>query len=377
MRNIRKVRNILKFVLNSMKNGYRGKWTKHYEYKLRGEEKLVQKLLKSFIKMKRVQEGVAIPYLPSHGWKDSLEMEWAKYLEFINNRDSIKIGNFLRNFFRNEGITGLWGPANMYQNFVNSDYYSHILRVNLLMEQYVTWKQNFPGLPIEELDAPRIGNPWGFNFKGNLIYEPVFEYNYQSHYFLQLLSKVEKPVILEIGGGFGGLAYNLLSKNEDITYIGVDLPENVMIQSYYLSCAFPNRKILFYNDYLEALTNETVLDYDICLLPNFVLDDIHLQKIDLMQKIDLIVNVHSLSEMSMDTITEYFKQIDKLKSSYFYHENLCNDRWGDQHGIPSTMFPLLQNYNLSYSNECRWPRYNHSSGYPCNENLFILKEGTM
>ena len=76
------------------------------------------------------------------------------------------------------------------------------------------WQRQFPDSDVTELDAPRIGNPWGYSFNGALLYEPAFEYDYHSSYFTRLLAGIEKAVVLEIGGGFGGLAYHLLKRKK-------------------------------------------------------------------------------------------------------------------------------------------------------------------
>jgi putative sugar O-methyltransferase len=177
------------------------------------------------------------------------------------------MAQFLRNFFRNEGLSGFWGHSNMFQIFSRE---RSVKRADLMRQQFEAWREFFPDTDIKELEAPRIGNPWGYVIEGTLVYEPACEYHYQADYFSKLLSDISNPVVVEIGGGFGGLAYQLIKKIPGIRYIGFDLPENLLLQDYYLSCAFPKR-------------NAT-------LLPNFELPDFDI-------KADLIINIRSLSEM--------------------------------------------------------------------------------
>ena len=75
-------------------------------------------------------------------------------------------------------------------------------------------------------------------------------------------------MVVEIGGGFGGLAYHLLRCRPDVTYIGLDLPEYLLIQSYYLSCTFPDKRILVYQADGPAIDAATLDGYDVLLLPN-------------------------------------------------------------------------------------------------------------
>src|ERR1017187_7338642 len=123
------------------------------------------KVADSFNAAKQRQSMVPKEYLPSHEWKRILEAEWSRYHDALLNKDVKTLAPFLR---------------------------------------------NFPDAPVAELDAPRIGNPWGYNFSGMVLLEPVFEYHFQADYFRKLLRDIDVPIVLEIGGGFGALACHLL-----------------------------------------------------------------------------------------------------------------------------------------------------------------------
>jgi hypothetical protein len=236
-----------------------------------------------------------------------------------------------------------------------------------MKENYLVWRNNLPSVELKELDAPRVGNPWGYRYNDYLLYEPVFMYNFQAHYFSELLKDVEKPVVMEIGGGFGGLAHHLLRCCPSIKYIGFDLPENILIQTYYLSSIFPNARLYTYQEDNHPLDQERLNKYDIVLLPNF-----ELKRTDPLIA-DLIVNVNGLSGMAYETVLEYFKQIDRLARLFFYHENLRSSRKDGRFGIPSYAFPPLKNFVQIYTSESRWPNYKNSANYPLQENLFIRR----
>src|SRR5262249_29428051 len=161
----------------------------------------------------------------------------------------------------------------------------------LMTSQFNAWKRFRPEASLRDLDAPRIGNPWGYVFDDNVLYEPVFEYDYHAHYFRTLLSHLQAPVVLEIGGGFGGRAYHILKSAPSTKYLGFDLPENALLQAYYLSCAFPRAKVLVYDREIATLDRSVLDAYDIILMPNFVLPQVQ------SRTVDLIVNSKSLSEM--------------------------------------------------------------------------------
>jgi hypothetical protein len=329
------------------------------------ETDLVSRLLVSLKHAMQRQRDVPAPYLPGADWKRLLESQWRRYDAAMERQNVDAAASLLRNFFRNEGLSGFWGGERMFESFAALDGPSSLQRADLMRRQLEAWRLALPATAFAELDAPLIGNPWGYLVAGALLYEPVCEYHYQAHYFASLLSEIIAPVILEIGGGFGGLAYHLIKRMPNVTYIGFDLPQNALLQSYYLSCAFPELRVLVYEEGMTALTREHVANYDILILPNFMIPLVD------PEVADLIVNVRSLSEMPADTIAEYHRQIDRLGPLFFFHENIFKKRTDGFHGIPSSKFPKLQSFVQVAGSESRWPRYNAYSTYPCRENLFV------
>jgi putative sugar O-methyltransferase len=345
-----------------------GRWIDSVETKPDNEKEIVDSAITSFNAAKRTQTSVPAPYRPSGVWEGFFDRRLGYFYQLISKREYENIAGFLRSFFRNEAISGLWrGEVNVFQAFCNLDEVAQSLRELAMKKQYLVWRRYLPSADPRELDAPRVGNPWGYRYDDHLLYEPVFEYNFQAHYFDELLSDIEKPVVIDIGGGFGGLAHQLLSRRPSIKYIGFDLPENVLLQTYYLACIFPNAKILTYQEDAPALTLEQLNNYDVVLLPNF-----ELRRTDSLVA-DLIVNVRGLSTWSYETITEYLAQIDRIGCLFFYHENLSKARKDGLFVIPSTSFPSLRNFRQISMSESRWPNYKDSENYPCQENLFVRR----
>ncbi len=49
----------------------------------------------------------------------------------------------------------------------------------------------------------------------------------------RIMSQKEKSLILEIGGGFGGLGYYLHKINANCTYIDLDIPRTLLLQNIF------------------------------------------------------------------------------------------------------------------------------------------------
>jgi putative sugar O-methyltransferase len=348
---------------------FEGLWTRSVETRPANEEELVRKVVSSFNAAKKAQANVAEQYQPSGGWKNAFDDRLKKFYEYTTKGNYGGVADLLRNFFRTEAIAGLWGGSSIFRDFCTlSSSHNRPARLyveDLIKKHYLVWRKNLPSVDLKELDAPHVGNPFGYCFNDFVLLEPVFEYNFQAHYFDKLLTDVQKPVVIEIGGGFGGLAHHLLRCRPSIRYVGFDLPENLLIQTYYLSCLFPNARIAVYQEGGRPLTLKELDNYDIVLLPNF-----ELERTDSLIA-DLVINVRSLSEMSYETIAEYFAQIDRVGRLFFFHENICRPRKDSLFGIPSTKFPSLKNFTQILATESRWPKYSADSLYPCQENLFI------
>jgi len=352
---------------------FKGLQTKSIETPPCNEKELVKKLVSSFNAAKKAQANVPEPYRPSGRWQNWFDPLWKRFYEYLPKENYEGVADLLRNFFRTEVVAGLFGgrSSSVFQDFCALRYsrnkLAQMYAEDLIKKHYLVWRKNLPSVDLKELDAPHVGNPFGYCFDDFVLLEPAFEHNFQAHYFDKLLTDVKMPVVIEIGGGFGGLAYHLLCCRPSIKYIGFDLPENLLLQTYYLSCLFPNARIAGYQEGAGRLTLKELDNYDIVLLPNF-----EFERTDSLLA-DLIINVRSLSEMSYETIAEYLAQIDRVGRLFFFHDNICEPRKDGLFGVPSTDFPTLKNFTQILATESRWPRYGGDTNYHCQENLFMRR----
>jgi hypothetical protein len=289
--------------------------------KSRDDKNIIKKIADSYHKAKNTQNNVSSIYKPGKEWEEIIKTKFGEYLEALNNSDiSTKLEDILRNFFRVGYIGGLLCGSN-YSNITNDNFIKKRIKkkifIKRITEDYLTWKDLIDG-DLKEVSAPMIGDPFGCCIGGHLITRLAFRHHYHAILCKNLLIEYNKPVIAEIGGGYGGLAYYLINslKEKSFTYINFDLPEILPIISYYLMNAFPNKRIfLFGEDSTERLSLKTINSYDMILLPNFEIPKLE------EKTVDLFVNFHSLSEMDFPTVQEYISVITKACKRYFFHEN--------------------------------------------------------
>lgn len=331
------------------------------------EGALVGRLVDSYLAAK-AQQPSSGPYAVAVEWKASLDKEWVRPRAMIDSGNLAGFADFLANFFRNEALSGFWGGDRMFERFVSDGWVTRTIRAGMMDRNIEIWREYFPDTPFSELAAPPIGNPWGHCVDGYLVYEPACAYHLLAAQFAKLLQGVHSPVVMEIGGGFGGLAWHLLKQMPHLKYIGFDLPENALLQTYYVSCAFPDARLLTYSEGMGRIDEATIQNHDIIILPNFMLPQVAAGSVD------LVVNVRSLSEMPSDTVAEYLRQIDRISRRFFFHDNIYKERLDGLHGIPSVRFPAMSNFVELFSVESRWPAFDRQSGYPCRENFFVRSE---
>ena len=132
-----------------------------------------------------------------------------------------------------------------------------------LIGQNIRWWLHFESRTrdLSCLSQPRYGNQCGAIVNGNFItYESVLNDFYAS-LICNFLGNKSKPIIGEIGGGYGVLFYFISRTFKNFCYLDFDLPESLCCATYYLLKSFPEKKFLLYGE--ENILNEDVMkDYD-------------------------------------------------------------------------------------------------------------------
>lgn len=262
-------------------------------------EAIVERVLTAYKEAKLVQRDVALAYKPGGEWDEDIKTRRAGYLKILSDNDILGLSDLLKNFFRNSGVAGLW-TYGYYPEIACATTLKKKDFVNSILQDFLTWKDLVDNADINSVSVPPIGNPWGYIIEGNLIMPNSFRHHYYASHVLNLLADIKNPVVAEIGGGYGGFAYHLLSSGKPAKYINFDLPEVLLIESYYLLNTFKEKKFLLFGEAKDInISVDIISSYDIILMPNFQLPTLA------SNSIDLFFNSASLSEMDYHTIEEY------------------------------------------------------------------------
>jgi len=325
---------------------------------LRKQVALAERLLSAFLRAKEHGEDVPPAYHVGQNWGSVLANSRGQLYDAVRKQDARELAGLLANFCRNDLSYSILGGVQVFEDCKRSKtqkWLQHNLDVWMgLVDSRAT---------LEEAAMPPIGNPYGYDVDGMVINWNSYVNHARAYRCAKLLEGVRRPVVAEIGGGFGGFAYHFMRRVPNSVYIDFDLPENGMIASYYLSMAYPDKRILLFESPGITLDEALLEKYDAIMMPNYMLPKLA----DL--SVDFFINTISLSEMDMRTISEYIHQIDRTSRKYFYNENLtCKPPYK---GFPSAVFPEPPNFRQLFATYSSWQGFDaYSPGHSYVERLY-------
>ncbi len=143
--------------------------------------------------------------------------------------------------------------------------------------------------------------------------------------------------IIEIGAGYGGLAYQLMGLFENLRYAIIDIPESLAFSGIYLGVLCKHLDNQFANAPGKIVLPSTA---GFTFVPNFRHSDIQIPE----GGVDLIINTLSLSEMSDAQIEDYCAAGQRLmgKRGLFFEQNHQRANQGPGGFFPSYFKNLRQ-----------------------------------
>jgi putative sugar O-methyltransferase len=144
-----------------------------------------------------------------------------------------------------------------------------------------------------------------------------------------------RKVVIEIGAGWGGFAYQFKTLCPKVCYIIVDLPQTLLFSGIYIKTLFPQAKVLLYGDKAPERLLEGYESLDFVLLPHWAFGSIRFPEID------LAINMASFQEMTSRQVDEYVGQLAALGCPSLYSLNRDRSRYNKQ---LSTVSSIIERY---------------------------------
>jgi hypothetical protein len=148
----------------------------------------------------------------------------------------------------------------------------------------------------------------------------------------ELTRGASPPRVIEIGGGYGGLALHLSRIFQTSRYFLVDLPETLVFSASYLILQAPAKRLYLY-DPGDPLDAENLTGFDFVLLPDYRLDALT------GFEFDLAINVASMQEMRVDQVERYLDFIRRTCRGVFYS---CNRDHQNRNDELVSLFDLMR-----------------------------------
>ena len=278
---------------------------------------ILERIIAAYRRAKRKQPESGEAFNVSNEWLAIYEHNLGPVMRALLAGDIAELQRMYRNFFRDPCSTGLAGlPINV-PNLFNGGHIKLKYREYIMcdvLHRFDLWRTRTGNkYPAAALSAPVVGNPYGYTVDGVFVRACGDYQHYYAHAIGELLLSTPNQVVLELGGGFGGLAFYLCRDHPQVTFIGFDLPEATALAAYYLMKSLPNVPIRLYGE--TELSQEALQAPGILLMPSFEI----LNMPDKSAAVSF--NSYSLAEMSASTVKVYLDEIARITQGYFLHVN--------------------------------------------------------
>ncbi len=195
-------------------------------------------------------------------------------------------------------------------------------------------------------EPPRLGG-FGFEIGSGLV-------NIDTLRFSEAMIALERAellreiategVVVEIGGGWGGLAYQLKSRFPGVTYVIVDRPERFLLSAVYLLSMFPDARPVFWHG--SATDSGQLEGADFVFVPEAEAASVPLERVD------LVASVASFETLPAASIDRHLDWLSAAGTPSLY--SLNRDRSADNPGLPSLRRLLERDYWLYEVWVLRW-----------------------
>ncbi len=300
---------------------------------------IVKRIIAAYRKAKALQPGTGEAFNVSNEWLSIYERNLGPVMKALAEGDVEHVQSMYQNFFRDPCSTGLAGLPikipNLFGGGPIKPKYRQYIMCDVL-HRYNLWRTRTGNkYPAEALSAPIVGNPYGYTVDGVFVRACGDYQHYYAHAIGELLVSCPNNVVVELGGGFGGLAFYLLRDHPMVSYVDFDLPEASALASYYLMKSLPDVPIRLYGE--VELSPALLKVPGLTIMPSFEIVN--------MPPMSTAVsfNSYSLAEMSPSTVRVYLDEIARITQGYLLHVNHNRNAVlsADDFGVEKRGFQLL------------------------------------
>ncbi len=276
--------------------------------------------------------------------ENSLTLTSDQEQSFDKTKEWNRIATLIRNHFFDENehlikdrLINFRKDTKLYQELFNDQFNyldisenytrSYLKSIDLILEYHRTAKK-VDKTVLASMSESDAGNNLCVQYRGKRVSEKSLFHAIVVNDLIKVIpfSSMQRSVVLDIGCGYGGLSRILHYYTPDSCHILLDLPETLIMTSYFIKYNFPEAKIALLEDIIDNLDfDKLVQEYDFIIIPPSILTSLK------SESIDLVINTASMGFMQKEYLDFYLTQTNRVlkEGGYFYSLNKeYNDHWG-------------------------------------------------
>jgi len=221
---------------------------------------------------------------------------------------------------------------------------AHAVFLALLWE-YVNARD--PRRLLERLEEPSLGRPIVVRHRGRRISQDLCNSVHELGSMLEHTSGLPVGRVIELGSGYGRVAWTLLRAFPTTRYVLVDIPPALAVAQRYLTALLPTLRTFTFRPFGDpVLVAEEVADAQLAFLtPN------QLARLPSLEA-DLFVNISSLHEMRIEQIEFYLREVDRHCVGAFYTKQWkSSSNPFDRVVIKREDYPIPEHWSTIYSRD--------------------------
>jgi putative sugar O-methyltransferase len=280
--------------------------------RVRAEEaddtRLLERICAAYSKTIEEAPRHARQYGPSPWWKSVERKELSEVQRVLQARNILELRVMYENFFRAACGTGLVRRPVKIEDAHNQRDPDDARLCAIREDTFYRvgyWRIQTGGqLQVSALRSPDVGNPFGVTIDGTLIAAGAESHHACAHCIVQMAGA--GATVVEIGGGFGNMAYYLLKAGTSIKYVDFDVPESLALTAYFLGRSAPHLAMVLYGEKEFAPGPKTA--YEVALMPPWMMERLP------DNGVDVTFSSHVLRDLTPSAQQKYLEEIARFTS---------------------------------------------------------------
>jgi putative sugar O-methyltransferase len=257
---------------------------------------------------------------PSSLWQTHINQDYKFLLDSSKNNDLESFAFFLNNFGNWDNYLGIEHNI-LLKRYSKNFILRSFLRNEIFLKHFMIWKDfGYSRKDLQKIATPEFGNQLGAYLDGNFVTIGSFFNQIISKILFEHIKDNKRPVICDLGGGYGKLGHFLVKNFKNSSFIDFDIPEVLVLAAYYLIKTYPNKKTLLYNNITEINDKLNLINYDNIVYTDKILNDDILSKLEILTAIN--IDDYQLYNDKYNELYTVLKNSDYIVDSSKYFHNI-------------------------------------------------------